>query len=46
MTEIERIADLIATRIFYHNNDSRMREQLRLLLIDFADQVIRSAIEP
>ena len=45
-TETERLAALIAARIFYHNSDHDMQLQLKELLIQFADEIKRRAIEP
>lgn len=43
---IYRLADLIAYKVFYHVSDHERRQELRELLIQFAREIKRQAIEP
>jgi len=43
---VEETADQLANAIFYHNTDAQMRERLYQLLLVFASEIRRSAIEP
>lgn len=45
-TPIERLADLIAGRIFHQTRDAALAEELKRLLIEFSEEIKRSAVEP
>jgi len=46
MTDIEKLSKEIAERIYPHYTDNVYREKLEIVLIEWAMEIRRSAIEP
>lgn len=46
MTHLEKMAQAVASTIFYHNADETQRKRLEAALLDFALEIQRMSIEP